>query len=165
MATAAEIAGLVSPIGEQPEEPAEACPTLSWPQRLIGFAGFSLFGLFLMIMSWLQWPDLLVNPSRWAFTYTLGNVCTLGSTMFLVGPTTQWKKMFEQHRFQASAVYLCSLLATIVACVWLKKLAWSGVLIGCLVIVQGCALFWYTISYIPYARQCITKCCGSWCAF
>lgn len=61
-------------------EEAPCCPSLNFAQRVIGFAGFSFFGTFLLFMSVIQWPELIVSPEKWVASYTVGNCCLLSST-------------------------------------------------------------------------------------
>lgn len=47
-----------------------------------------------------------VGLIAFAVLYTLGNVCSLGSTLFLMGPVNQLKKMFAATRIIATIVML-----------------------------------------------------------
>ena len=38
--------------------------------------------------------------------YTLGNITALCATLFLFGPYTQLKKMFQANRFISTSIYL-----------------------------------------------------------
>nr|KAF6274045.1 SFT2 domain containing 1 [Pipistrellus kuhlii] len=62
-----------------------------------------------------------------------------------MGPFKQLKKMFESTR----------LLATIIM-LWHKK---GLALLFC--ILQFLSMTWYSLSYIPYARDAVMKCCSS----
>jgi hypothetical protein len=73
---------------------------------------------------------------------------SLGSTCFLVGPVKQAQSMCAPHRAPAAAAYVASLCLTLAsAIVWRSLIA----TVACLA-VQVCALAWYALSYIPYAR-------------
>lgn len=85
--------------------------------------------------------------------YTLGNITSIGSTMFLMGPLKQLKRMFEPTRLIATILVLLFFVLTLCsAFLWNKGLA----LIFC--ILQSLALTWYSLSYIPYARDAVKKC-------
>ncbi|MEQ2276490.1 Vesicle transport protein [Xenotaenia resolanae] len=89
-----------------------------------------------------------------AVFYTLGNILALSSTCFLMGPLKQLKRMFERTRLIATIVMLLCLVLTLCAAFWWKK---NGLaIIFC--ILQFLAMTWYSISYIPFARDAVIKC-------
>jgi hypothetical protein len=59
-------------------------------------------------------------------------------------------------------VYLGLLVLTLVAAFTVNPPANSIVVLIC-VIMQSCALTWYMLSYIPFARQAVTNCLGVCC--
>jgi hypothetical protein len=61
------------------------------------------------------------DPSRFAVPYTLGNLCSLFSTSFLVGPWKQMQSMFNVDRWGATTVYLASMLATLAVAFWVRR--------------------------------------------
>ncbi|KAE8601919.1 hypothetical protein XENTR_v10013831 [Xenopus tropicalis] len=89
-----------------------------------------------------------------AVFYTLGNVAALASTCFLMGPVKQLKKMFAPTRLIATLVMLLCLICTLCAVFWWQK---NGLaIIFC--ILQFIAMTWYSLSYIPFARDAVIKC-------
>jgi len=72
-----------------------------------------------------------------------------------MGPIKQIKKMFESTRIIASIVFLICVVMTLVSAIAIKI---AG-LVLLFVILQFLALIWYTLSYIPYARDAIKRCC------
>jgi len=86
--------------------------------------------------------------------YSLGSLTAMVSTCFLVGPKRQFKNMFENHRFLATAVYLAAIAATLAIAFTV-----SGVLgvVGCIVtvVLQFLAAGWYAITYIPGGQDCL----------
>ncbi|KAM6139707.1 vesicle transport protein SFT2A isoform 2-T2 [Phoenicopterus ruber ruber] len=80
-----------------------------------------------------------------AVFYTLGNIAALASTCFLMGPLKQLKAMFEPKRLIATVVML-----------WNKK---GLAMLFC--ILQFLAMTWYSLSYIPFARDAVIKCFSS----
>ncbi|XP_011621014.1 vesicle transport protein SFT2B isoform X2 [Amborella trichopoda] len=94
--------------------------TLSTKQRMTGFAICLVAGLTCTLMSIL----VFFNPIKFAVAFTLGNMLSLGSTAFLIGPKRQ----------------VHSKLLTLLA-----------------IIIEFCALFWYSLSYIPFARAAVSK--------
>ncbi|XP_047625720.1 vesicle transport protein SFT2A isoform X2 [Phacochoerus africanus] len=92
-----------------------------------------------------------------AVFYTFGNIAALASTCFLMGPVKQLKKMFETTRLLATIVMILCLVLTLCAALWWRKKGLA--LLFC--ILQFLSLTWYSLSYIPYARDAVIKCCSS----
>uniref|UniRef100_A0A8V0XWA5 Vesicle transport protein n=1 Tax=Gallus gallus TaxID=9031 RepID=A0A8V0XWA5_CHICK len=115
--------------------------TLSFGTRVKWFAICFIAGVACSILGTaLLW--LPKGIKLFAVFYTLGNIAALASTCFLMGPLKQLKTMFEPKRLIATVVML-----------WNKK---GLALIFC--ILQFLAMTWYSLSYIPYARDAVIKC-------
>lgn len=56
------------------------------------------------------------NPAPFVFLYTSGNVMSLMSSMFLSGPSRQFRLMFDERRRTTSISYLAALAASIIVC-------------------------------------------------
>ncbi|PRP79395.1 hypothetical protein PROFUN_12993 [Planoprotostelium fungivorum] len=127
--------------------------SLSWKQRLYGFGICLVIGLLFCLLAFglVVMGLALIRPAGFAIAYTIGNICALGSTVFLVGPMRQLKMMMKPTRIIATFIYLASLAFTLVAAFKLK----IAILVLISIIVQFCALIWYCLSYIPYARMCL----------
>ncbi|KAG6676795.1 hypothetical protein I3842_15G169300 [Carya illinoinensis] len=48
------------------------------------------------------------NPIKFGLTFTLGNLLSIGSTGFLIGPKRQVAMMLDPVRIYATAIYLAS---------------------------------------------------------
>ncbi|KAM8947086.1 vesicle transport protein SFT2A [Pelodytes ibericus] len=127
--------------------------SLSFGTRVKWFAicfvcgiGFSILGSVLL---WV--PN---GTKLFAVFYTLGNIAALSSTCFLMGPVKQLKKMFEPTRLIATIVMLLCLICTLCAVFWWNKKPLA--LLFC--VLQFLAMTWYSLSYIPFARDAIQKC-------
>uniref|UniRef100_A0A8B9BW47 Vesicle transport protein n=2 Tax=Anser TaxID=8842 RepID=A0A8B9BW47_9AVES len=112
--------------------------SLGWGTRVKGFiACFAIGCLFSVLGSCLIWipgKGLML----FAAFYTLGNIASIGSTLFLMGPMKQLKRMFEPTRLIATVVMLLCLVLTLCSAFWWAK---KGlVLIFC--ILQFFALAW-----------------------
>mmetsp|Transcript_9601 Transcript_9601/g.24456 ORF Transcript_9601/g.24456 Transcript_9601/m.24456 type:complete len:176 (+) Transcript_9601:356-883(+) len=127
--------------------------TLSRMQRLIGFGVMFGIGLFFSFISQL----FMLNPRKFGVCYTIGNLLSLGSMMFLMGPVNQIKNMFHKARWVATLLYLGALIGTLVSAIYYQ----SALLTLIFICLQFCAMIWYSISYIPYARQVIMKMLGA----
>ncbi|KAJ8964395.1 hypothetical protein NQ314_004932 [Rhamnusium bicolor] len=88
-----------------------------------------------------------------AVFYTLGNIVSMLSTCFLMGPFNQIKKMFAPTRFIATIIVIVAFALTLVA-----ALVWHRAGLALLfIIIQSLAMTWYSLSYIPYARDAVKK--------
>ncbi|XP_071455366.1 vesicle transport protein SFT2A [Hetaerina americana] len=124
--------------------------SLSWSTRLKAFVICFILGL---LMSFLGTLCLFLGKGLAMFSviYTLGNLVSLASTCFLMGPFNQIKKMFAPTRAIATIVMFVCFGLTLFAGIGLKNAALA--LVFC--ILQFLAMTWYSISYIPYARDAI----------
>ncbi|XP_038527372.1 vesicle transport protein SFT2B isoform X1 [Canis lupus baileyi] len=128
--------------------------SLSWSTRIKGFIACFAAGIVCSLLGTL----LLWVPRKglylFAVFYTFGNIASIGSTVFLMGPMKQLKRMFEPTRLIATIMVLLCFALTLCSAFWwhIKGLA----LIFC--ILQSLALTWYSLSFIPYARDAVKKC-------
>ncbi|XP_039593957.1 vesicle transport protein SFT2A isoform X1 [Polypterus senegalus] len=97
---------------------------------------------------------LFVNVKLFGVFYTLGNIAALASTCFLMGPFKQLKRMFDPTRLIATIVMLLFFALTLCAVFWWNKKGLA--IIFC--VLQFLAMTWYSLSYIPFARDAIIKC-------
>ncbi|XP_034936346.1 vesicle transport protein SFT2A [Chelonus insularis] len=126
--------------------------TLSWSTRIKGFAICFIVGI---LLSFLGSFALFLNRgiSVFAVFYTLGNLISLASTCFLMGPVNQLKKMFASSRIIATLLVFLSIGLTLYAAIKLEKPGLALVFI----IIQSLSMTWYSLSYIPYARDAVKK--------
>ncbi|KAF9134829.1 hypothetical protein BGW39_005739 [Mortierella sp. 14UC] len=129
-------------------------------KRLILFLTFCaavlsfVVGFLISILSTLALATGML--ATFAVFFTLGNIISLLSTTFLIGPGKQVKTMFAPVRMVASIVFLAMIAATLVVAFTIQ----SSLLCLILCIIQFLALFWYSASYIPYGRAAIKKVVG-----
>ncbi|XP_020664253.1 vesicle transport protein SFT2A [Pogona vitticeps] len=128
--------------------------SLSFSTRVKWFAICFACGILCSIlgttMLWLPGGGMKL----FAVFYTIGNIAALASTCFLMGPLKQLKKMFEPTRLLITIVMLFSFILTLCAVFWWEKKGLA--LLFC--IMQFLAMTWYSLSYIPYARDAVMKC-------
>ncbi|XP_008630001.2 PREDICTED: vesicle transport protein SFT2B [Corvus brachyrhynchos] len=128
--------------------------SLGWGTRVKGFIACFAIGCLCSILGscllWIPKKGLVL----FAVFYTLGNIASIGSTMFLMGPMKQLKRMFEPTRLIATIVMLLCLILTLCSAFWWRKAGLA--LLFC--ILQFFAMAWYSISFIPYARDAVKKC-------
>ncbi|KAG0329954.1 hypothetical protein BGZ99_009398 [Dissophora globulifera] len=132
-----------------------SCLQLDRTQRLYGFGICFVVGFLISILSTLALTTGLL--ALFAVLFSLGNILSLLSTTFLIGPGKQLRTMFAPVRMVASIVFLGLLVTTLVVAFTIQ----SSILCLILCIVQFLALFWYSASYIPYGRTAIKKVVGS----
>lgn len=147
---ASKIRGTASGVtggGGGDDENESLCPTLSFKQRVIGCACMMGVGMIFSIMSWVA--VFLGDLVFFGVIFTLGNLCSVGGTLFLAGPKKQAKSMFTEARWIATTVYLVSMVLTILAAVLIE----SGVLVIICCLIQYAAMWWYFLSYVPFARD------------
>jgi hypothetical protein len=127
--------------------------TLGWTSRIKGFAVCFGLGFMFSILGAL----FLAIPGKglklFAIFYSLGNILSISSTCFLMGPWKQLKKMFNSTRVLATITALTFLVLTLVSALIIKK---TGLTFICC-LVQFLAMTWYSLSYIPYARDAVLK--------
>ncbi|XP_064411954.1 vesicle transport protein SFT2A [Latimeria chalumnae] len=130
--------------------------TLSFSTRVKWFALCFGGGILCSILgtAFLWIPN---GVKLFAVFYTLGNIAALSSTCFLMGPVKQIKRMFDPTRLICTVVMLLCLILTLCAVFWWHKRGLA--LVFC--ILQFLAIAWYSLSYIPFARDAILKCCTS----
>ena len=115
------------------------------------------------------------DPLPFVCVYTLGNILSLMSSMFLCGPKRQFKyvpiflaamavwilpltfrvdrNMFDEKRRYTSIVYLSCLSTTLIIVFLPIDGTIKLVLLLLLLVAQFSASLWYTLSYIPYGRR------------
>ena len=126
--------------------------SLSWSTRIKAFAACFALGFLISILSSICLYT--GSLSKFAILYSMGNLVALASTCFLMGPVAQLKRMFASTRLIATLLMIFFLVLTMMAALWWK----SNILAIIFAILQFCAMIWYSLSYIPYARDAIKKC-------
>ncbi|XP_021287359.1 vesicle transport protein SFT2B [Herrania umbratica] len=129
-------------------EESEGFCSLSPTQRMYAFAACLLSGLVLMFLSLI----VFVKPIKFALLFTFGNVLAVGSTAFLMGPEQQLRMMFDSVRLYATAIYIGFVVLALICALWIQ----SEILTLLAIICEICALIWYCLSYIPFARRIVS---------
>ncbi|XP_077401139.1 vesicle transport protein SFT2B-like isoform X2 [Vanacampus margaritifer] len=130
-------------------ERANQASTLSWGTRIKGFLLCFILGILCSVlgtcMLWLPGFGLVM----FAVLYSVGNICALASTMFLIGPCRQLKNMCAKERALATIIMLVCLVLTLCSAFWWKNNGLALLFCG----LQFVAFTWYGLSYIPFARR------------
>ncbi|KAL5142668.1 Vesicle transport protein SFT2B [Glycine soja] len=118
-------------------------------QRLYGFAICFASGLTCTLLSML----VFFKPIKFAIAFTLGNLLSLGSTAFLIGPKRQVTMMLDPARIYATAIYIASMIIALFCALYVH----NKLLTLLAIILEFGALVWYSLSYIPFARAMVSK--------
>ncbi|KAI3990589.1 hypothetical protein MKX01_022889 [Papaver californicum] len=133
-------------LGDESDSP---CSSLSQLQRIYGFAASLLAGLVFMLLSMI----VIIRPIKFAVLFTFGNILAVGSTAFLIGPAQQLRMMFDPIRVCATAIYIGSVILAVIFALGIH----SKILTVVAIITEMCALIWYGLSYIPFARRMVSE--------
>eukprot|EP00512_Aurantiochytrium_limacinum_P003058 CAMPEP_0171497326 /NCGR_PEP_ID=MMETSP0958-20121227/7213_1 /TAXON_ID=87120 /ORGANISM="Aurantiochytrium limacinum, Strain ATCCMYA-1381" /LENGTH=171 /DNA_ID=CAMNT_0012031563 /DNA_START=376 /DNA_END=891 /DNA_ORIENTATION=+ len=149
--------GVRTVVGLQTEqERNESCfPDMSFQTRMYGCLLCFITGTVLSILSTLMiWTG---NYIGFAIIYTIGNVLAIFGSMFMVGPKRQCRLMWKESRAAATFIYLLAMACTLVIAFLVHNPT-----IPCLILIliQMAAATWYTLSFIPFARQTIRSALG-----
>jgi hypothetical protein len=123
--------------------------TLSKTNRLYGCLICLGIGALCIFIAIGFLPSILLTSRAFAFFYTIGNICLVSATFFLVGPMRQMRMMLEKDRIIPSLSFISSLVLTMLAAVVLQ----SALLVLILIVVQIISLGYYILSYIPFGQQ------------
>ncbi|KAL9324255.1 hypothetical protein ACSQ67_009112 [Phaseolus vulgaris] len=93
------------------------------------------------------------KPIKFAIAFTLGNLLSLGSTAFLIGPKRQVTMMLDPARIYATAIYIASMIVALFCALYVH----NKLLTLLAIILEFGALVWYSLSYIPFARSMVSK--------
>eukprot|EP00933_Yihiella_yeosuensis_P000847 TRINITY_DN101333_c0_g1_i1.p1 TRINITY_DN101333_c0_g1~~TRINITY_DN101333_c0_g1_i1.p1 ORF type:complete len:273 (+),score=35.60 TRINITY_DN101333_c0_g1_i1:42-821(+) len=146
------------------------CPSLTWKQRLICWGCCLALGMLLDLLSFGRGFGVLFGgeegAERFATLYTIGNLTSLASTLFLAGPARQLRRMGDENRWVASMSFLGSMVLTLIVALETTHFPLRGLLLLFLIIVQWLALSWYVLTYIPFGRRMVRTAlssCWSYC--
>ena len=140
-----------------------ACPSLPVKYRFWGFVSCFCLGVLLIVIAMFLF---VANTSalKFGLLLTFGNIFALASTFFLIGPMRQAKLMFKKTRIFATILCLFCILFTFIFSLWIyNESTLHKVVMWILIILQFASLFWYVLSYIPFARTICKKICGCLC--
>jgi hypothetical protein len=130
-------------------------PALTWRERYLGCGVCMVAGYLLSMGSlWRLGALLTGHPLPFVFNATVGNLLALAGSCFLMGPSAQFNRMWQEQRRTATAAYLGSVVLTLIVAFW-KGLFLQGLWLIVLMLIQFVAITWYCLSYIPYAQDAV----------
>ena len=140
------------------------CPSMTWSQRIWGCMICMICGFFISMGSMFNFTKLLAgNPIPFACQYTAGNILSLSSTCFLYGPLAQAKSMFATTRLVTTIIYFTMMGATLFLAFFPDEIPGRVFLLIAAIFLQSLALLWYTLSFIPFARDLAKNCIVGMC--
>eukprot|EP00527_Entomoneis_sp_CCMP2396_P005891 CAMPEP_0198155474 /NCGR_PEP_ID=MMETSP1443-20131203/69154_1 /TAXON_ID=186043 /ORGANISM="Entomoneis sp., Strain CCMP2396" /LENGTH=244 /DNA_ID=CAMNT_0043822225 /DNA_START=256 /DNA_END=990 /DNA_ORIENTATION=+ len=141
------------------------CVDLSFRERMLGFGTCVIAGYMLSFGSFWRIRDLIVgDPYPLVLHTTVGNLLTWAGSFFLVGPTAQWKRLWDDNRVAATKAYLAS-ITLIFAIILIHPPGPEALYLFLLLIVQQLAMAWYCLSYIPFGQETVKSYVGRFLAF
>ncbi|XP_068176148.1 SFT2 domain containing 2a [Antennarius striatus] len=127
--------------------------TMSWATRVRGFVACFVVGAACTVLGVCMLFIPRIGITLFIVFYTFGNICALGSTMFLMGPVKQLKRMCDKTRALATTIMITCLVLTLCAAFWWKNFGLALLF----VILQILSFSWYSLSYIPFVREAILR--------
>ncbi|KPA81565.1 hypothetical protein ABB37_03906 [Leptomonas pyrrhocoris] len=137
---------------KQESENQSLCPSFSFRERLIGFAACMAASVLCSVIAWVM--VFKGDLNTFAVINTVANIFSVGSTFFLCGPLRQLKSMFKSYRWAATLAFVACMVLTFVFALAVKVPALTILT----VLLQYLAMTWYTLSYIPFARDAVLAC-------
>ncbi|KAG5735585.1 Protein transport protein sft2 [Termitomyces sp. T112] len=123
----------------------EAWFALSSWERLLGFGGCLVGAAVCFIVSFMTLPLIVLRPSKFALSFSLGSLLVMFGFSVLIGPINHLKHLLSPERLPFSAIYFSSLGLTLYFS--LGAHSYLGSLIcGA---VQVVALVAYVVAYFP----------------
>ncbi|KAG0305138.1 protein transport protein sft2 [Dissophora globulifera] len=136
--------------GTQPQE--EDWLGLSWFQRMAGFAICVAGGLAcFMIAFFVGLPLLLLKPSKFATSFTLGSILLMTSFALMRGPVAHFKALISKERLPFTVTYVGSMIFVLYSSLVINSYILT--IIG--TVVEVFALLYYFTSYSPFSSGSI----------
>ena len=127
------------------------CLELTFTQRIMGFAGTAVIGLFSGILS--IFAIGLLRIRKFSILFTVFNLMLISSTGFLIGFKRQFNSLFSKKRIFATIGMFAGMLITIIFALKFRSL--FGAIIGFL--IEGVSFAYYALSYLPYGKEIFSK--------
>ncbi|CEG47986.1 membrane protein involved in er to golgi [Plasmopara halstedii] len=139
--------GLLDDIGDELDQ-------LTLNQRALGAVGCYVLSGFFVFVATLMLLTGVHHVRSYALFYSLSNIATFCSLIFIMGQDRLTKRMLSRKRSLSGRAWLASLALTlIVAMFWPRH--WFSVLV--LLLLQFVSMVWYSVSYIPFGRKFLHK--------
>ncbi|ETP09422.1 hypothetical protein F441_14706 [Phytophthora nicotianae CJ01A1] len=91
-------------------------PTMSWNTRFKYFVGMAMLGMLFFGMASIFLPLIMVRPSKFALSFTLGSICCMGAFAMLKGPAAYISGLLQPNRLLLTSAYFVTLGCTLYSC-------------------------------------------------
>ncbi|POM75452.1 ER-to-golgi vesicle protein transport Sft2 [Phytophthora palmivora] len=91
-------------------------PSMSWNTRFKYFVGMAMLGMLFFGMASIFLPLIMVRPSKFALSFTLGSICCMGAFAMLKGPAAYISGLLQPNRLLLTSAYLVTLGCTLYSC-------------------------------------------------
>ncbi|KAG7378417.1 Vesicle transport protein [Phytophthora pseudosyringae] len=91
-------------------------PTMSWNTRFKYFVGMAMLGMLFFGMASIFLPLIMVQPSKFALSFTLGSICCMGAFAMLKGPAAYVAGLLQPNRLLLTSAYFVTLGCTLYSC-------------------------------------------------
>ncbi|CAI5742869.1 unnamed protein product [Peronospora destructor] len=100
--------------------PSRRTLTLRWKTRFKSFVAMMLLGMLFFGLAVLFLPLIMVRPSKFALSFTLGSMCAMGAFAMLRGPTVYISGLLQPNRLLLTSMYFVTLGGTVYSCLILQ---------------------------------------------
>lgn len=128
---------------------------LTKKQRIFGFLGCILGGMFCFSIAASLLPVLVVASRKFALLFTLGSLFFIISFSLLKGPVVHMKQLAKPEKLPFTITYFGSLVLTLYTAMALQSYFLTIIAAG----IQLCSLVYFFMSYIPGGVKGITMLC------
>ncbi|KAG7396297.1 Vesicle transport protein [Phytophthora boehmeriae] len=91
-------------------------PTMSWNTRFKYFVGMAMLGMLFFGMASIFLPLIMIRPSKFALSFTLGSICCMGAFAMLKGPAAYITGLLQPNRLLLTSAYFVTLGCTLYSC-------------------------------------------------
>ncbi|KAG3007942.1 hypothetical protein PC121_g15361 [Phytophthora cactorum] len=91
-------------------------PTMSWNTRFKYFVGMAMLGMLFFGMASIFLPLIMIRPSKFALSFTLGSICCMGAFAMLKGPAAYISGLLQPNRLLLTSAYFVTLGCTLYSC-------------------------------------------------
>uniref|UniRef100_A0AAV1UST4 Vesicle transport protein n=1 Tax=Peronospora matthiolae TaxID=2874970 RepID=A0AAV1UST4_9STRA len=93
-----------------------AVPSMSWNARFKYFVGMTLLGMLFFGMASIFLPLIMIRPSKFALSFTLGSMCCMSAVAMLKGPAAYAVELVQPNRLLLTSAYFVTLGCTLYSC-------------------------------------------------
>ena len=127
------------------------CLDLTFTQRMMGFVGTAVIGVFSGILS--IFAIGLLRIRKFSILFAIFNLMLISSTGFLIGFKRQFNSLFSKKRIYATIGMFIGMVITMTFALKWRSLV--GVIIGFL--IEGISFAYYALSYLPFGREIFSR--------